>query len=164
MPRKSYYKPYKRTYGPKAHWASNIVQKDLSYPTVYQELCSNAVQAPNAPPTPIIIKAGNFKIKGDGTASASGAVNVFIMYLPESWGTTETDLNSAVSSHPEWVMGWTTLNISSAAGNDVNAFSITSRLKRNLNSGDRIVLFVQPVGGNKSFTLAFTAQFFTRAN
>lgn len=165
MPRRRYYRRPVRVVAAKKKWATNIIQKDFAYPTVSELLVENSAQ--NASPTPVVLKVGNFKIRGDGTATASGAVNVFLLYLPESWGTTETDLNSVVLSHPEWIMGWTTLNInrnSSSSGSEINNFSISTRLKRNLNSGDKVLLFIQPIGNSINFNIAFTCQFWTCAN
>lgn len=176
MARKNYYKPYKRTYAPRKRWASNLLQGDLggSGPGDSVVLVSNSSQT--ATPTPIIVKAGNFKIQGDVNVFNSSAglsfpvCNMFLLYIPEGISGSNSDLNAAIQQHPEWIMGWTCVDMpfagttegttTRAAG---NKFSISNRLKRNLNSGDKIYLFAQ-YGSGYSCNVHYTAQWFTCAN
>ena len=169
MARKTYYRPYRRTYGSKAHWASNLRQGLLGQNG--DVLCENAVQSQSVTPTPVILKCGNFKVQGDITVNVSNAgsvsVNVFLLYCPEGISTSMSGLEAAIQQHPEWIMGWTSVD-TPASGTGVaagNRWSISSRLKRNLNSGDRIVIYTQGTG-TATFTFggAYTATFFTRAN
>lgn len=167
MARKTYYRPYRCTYGPKAHWASNLKQGLLG--SSGDVLVENATQF--STPTPVIVKTGNFKVQGDITVNVTNAgsvnVNVFLMYIPEGISTTMTGLEPALQNHPEWIIGWTSIDtpIVSTGVAAGNKFSITSRLKRNLNSGDKIVIYTQG-NGTATFTYggAYTATFFTRAN
>lgn len=99
-----------------------------------------------------IIKTGRFRVKGM-VVPISGQLPfpvassfiIALMYIPEgttfqsSAGTSIDNLTSFVFyKHPEWVMGWTRFDFTNAAQR--NEFSITSRLKRNLNRGDSIQL------------------------
>lgn len=169
MARRRYYRRSVRTY-PKKKWASNLLQGTIGAGTDDSiALVSNSSQS--ATPTPIIVKAGNFKVQGDVTIVSStvtsAVVNVFLLYAPEGIGASSTALTSSLSAHPEWVMGWTTVDAptisSGSSWQGANKFSISTRLKRNLNSGDKIYLFVQYSSG-VSVRCDYTAQWFTCAN
>lgn len=95
-----------------------------------------------------ILKAGRVKFKGvilTGMSAYQSAL-FSIMYIPEGINPSSvtTPLSSLGSSifytHPEWIMGWTRIDYTNAA--QKNEVSITSRLKRNLNPGDKIMLIV----------------------
>lgn len=167
MPRRRY---YRRSYRPalKKKWASNIIQ-DTVTTTNYKTLVINSIQT--STPTPIIVKCGNFKVQGDVMVTTSSSTParpvpliLYLLYVPE--GVTPAD--SLVGNHPEWVMGWTAIDtqfIGSNAGNySGNKFSITSRLKRNLNSGDRVVAILQSRDSSATAQCAFTCQYWTCGN
>lgn len=95
-----------------------------------------------------ILKAGRIRFKGviSSSMSAGQSALVFIAYLPELITGSFSDLNYAsigttvFYSHPEWVMAWTRVDYTNAA--QKNEVSLYTRLKRNLNPGDRIALIV----------------------
>ncbi len=169
MPR--YYK-YRRSYVkrvyPRKRWASNIFTKNMlltidsgSKSTwASTVLCDNATQ--NNTPTPVLVKFGRCKIKGDirtDVASNNNFVSgiMYIVYYPEGF-TNGPDL---ITQHPEYIIGWTQISLDSG-----NTFSFSSTLKRNLNSGDKILaLFVvdsvNSTSSARNFNLYFTAQFWT---
>lgn len=91
-----------------------------------------------------ILKTGRWKCKGI-IVSGFEALNymVGIMYIPEGYTITSSGIfesGSVMYKHPEWVLCWKRFDYSNAGQS--NDFSLTSRLKRNLNSGDRIVMFL----------------------
>lgn len=138
-----YYK-YRRTYFkkvyPRKRWASCMktgllditIQPGNLVGTSVADLCKNSSDGSN--PNPVIVKFGRFKMKGDlrysaGAARAVSTCMVYIMYVPE--GVT-LNLNF-ITAHPEYLLGWTCLSLESGG-----SFSLSSSLKRNLNTGDRI--------------------------
>lgn len=134
--------------------------------------------AATANPTPVIIKAGNFKVQGDGffiaTATTQVALSLYIIYLPEGLSPPDaTSYQAVISAHPEWVLAWKFISanrIFPAAGASATdqslTFSMSSRLKRNLNSGDRIVLVGLATAGSGLSSANFSGlcQYWTCAN
>ena len=97
-----------------------------------------------ATPTPIIIKTGNFKVYGSVSTDLTSSniaklknVQAFIMYCPQGYSYTNDLL--AISNHPEYIMGRTTLRFKPGEN---TSFSLSSRMKRNLNTGDKIKLVI----------------------
>lgn len=160
MPRR-YYRSRIRYIAPKKKWASNIVNGTVELSVVGSHstssltgvfgqytLAENKSQA--FAPTPTIIKTANFKVQGVLTFSIDAPIqninyvtdlNCYIFYLPEGIATVTGDV---INAHPEWIMGWSKINIINPPGESNNyatKFSVTSKkLKRNLNSGDKVVL------------------------
>lgn len=199
MPRR-YYSKRTRVVRPRKRWATNFATvgqpvtatMQLTAGQVHTESYSNVLvqnTAQSSNPTPVIVKAGNFKIKGDMKLSltqTSGSIEfglpsmtscvIYILYVPE--GLTATA--ALITSHPEWIMAWSPVDINmdeaSTAGKtqNVNKFSFSSRLKRNLNSGDSIVCllvlnFATPAdSGNHTVALnispAILCQYWTCSN
>lgn len=98
-------------------------------------VCENAQNTTTAP-TATVIKVGNMKISFECESSSNRAVAVsgtlFVMFCPQ--GLTPTA--DYPSQHPEYIMAWRAFNPAGA----VSAVTIQSRLKRNLNSGDKILI------------------------
>lgn len=99
-------------------------------------ICQNSSNTSTAP-TATVIKIGNVKISFECEAGANQYTAVsgtmFIMFVPQ--GLTPTvDYPSA---HPEYIMAWRAFN----PCGQTSATSIQTRLKRNLNSGDAVVMF-----------------------
>lgn len=172
MPRRRYYRRYIRA-APKKKWASNLVSGVIGTEGSGESnnfvLVNNSSQA--ATPTPIIVKTGNFKVQGDayldvraGGVGAYIGAQVFVVYTPEG---VESNFDTVIGTHPEWILAWTTLDLPITNAATVTAgsrFSFSSRLKRNLNSGDRIRLIVRGGTANNIVVCRFTAQYFTCAN
>lgn len=168
MPRYYKYKRYYKKVFPKKRWASNIKSDNVdmtlntSSTTVFRDvlLCKNAVQTDY--PTPVILKFGRLKLKGDIRYSQTNVAqftscNVYCLFVPQ--GSTPTI--ELISNHPEYLLGWTTVSLDSGS-----TFSMTSTLKRNLNSGDGIyVLFsietTQTPSQSILYNMFYTAQFWT---
>lgn len=169
MPR--YYK-YRRTYFPKSYprkrWATNLVNSttDIVIPSGSSGafntkiICTNSTQSSN--PTPVLVKFGRLKIKGDIRYSLTDIANyasavLYVMFVPQG-----NELDTAlIQNHPEYLLGWTTISMDSG-----NTFSLSTTLKRNLNSGDSIALYigvsaVNTVQAQTSFSFFYTCQFWT---
>lgn len=174
------YRRYRRTIvrAPKKKWATNIVNfNNTTAGTNTQQyaaiqLVTNSVQASS--PTPVIVKAGNFKIQGDvyvvpGASGAQTEVSLYVMYIPEGINLNSVDTaKNIILAHPEWIMAWKFVNAnraSTTATDNSESFSFTSRLKRNLNSGDSIYLLCMALSSNMSSSVfAGMAQYWTCAN
>lgn len=167
MARRRYYRRYVRV-APKKKWASNIIQGSVST-TNYATIVENSAQT--ATPTPVIVKCGNFKVQGDaqyaypGGSSRPVNLNFFLIFVPE--GVTPSD--GLIGSHPEWVIGWRNIDVvgvkpNTESGVAAAAFSFSSRLKRNLNSGDRVCAIIQTNDSQVSASSVFTCQYWTCAN
>lgn len=157
---------------PKKKWASNMKIGTLSTSgTPYDVLVENSAQTSS--PTPIIVKAGNFKIQGDalftpGSSSVPlASLVVVVFYLPEGLVLSGTTAEGVLSQHPEWVMVWKQLNsdpINVTNNSATGSFSISSRLKRNLNSGDKICIGFVSDASSATVAVKYTAQYWTCAN
>lgn len=187
-----YYRSRIRYVKPKRKWASNITNLSVNANVgvsgeylLYKQLCANSVQSGTIP-TPTIIKCGNFKVQGDltyytaasGQSLYSGRISAvaYIVYIPEgiviSGNVTATTGQGIIDAHPEWVMCWKVIDFDYGSTNTAAAFSFSSRLKRNLNSGDSIYYFVIPKAGslesgatgNSQLRFNGAVQFWTCAN
>lgn len=130
---------------PRKRWASNINSNSTTVNVAVGQsgghstytICTNSAQ--NATPTPVLVKFGRLKISGDlryvdankAYANYSTCI-LYAVFVPQGSVLT-IDL---ITNHPEYLLGWTTISMDSAS-----AFSLTSSLKRNLNSGDSIQLY-----------------------
>ena len=142
MPYQNYRKNYKKNYGQKKKWAS--MMKDIplsnvvidphatggSYITMVQNSAETAV------PTPTILKVKHAKLSLDFVFDATVLNNGFCCFLYVPQGVV---INSGLPVlHPEWIMAWRNIP------NDVSAthhqVMLSSKLSRNLNSGDSIVM------------------------
>lgn len=76
-------------------------------------------------------------------------VAMFIMYIPEGYSiqTQNNNANNVLNQHPEWIMaykylGSPTQSTIDQAGQGCQPTRIRSRVRRNLMTGDRIVLLI----------------------
>lgn len=178
MPRR-YYRKRSVVVRPKKKWGSNIFNFNMttqgtgSLQGASNDLVVNSTST--STPTPIIIKAGNFKVQGDAYFVAGAAAQIelslYVVYLPEGVAPTNADqFKTLITSHPEWILAWKYISanrVPQAATDQSLSFSLSSRLKRNLNSGDKIVLLGLAVSvGNviTSANFAGMCQYWTCAN
>lgn len=158
---------YRRIY-PRKKWASNFINNSTTVTVQAQQegayrfvnICENALQ--NATPTPVILKFARIKIKGDIRFNVPDPSNwvsavVYCVYCPQAIVQTA----EIVTQHPEYVLGWSSISMDSG-----NTFSLTSTLKRNLNSGDSIKLLFMVSGLNQfqqimNFNFFYSGQFYT---
>ena len=184
-----YRRRYTRTVvrAPKKKWASNFrdVNMEVQNQTqlaadvyVTRDLAENKSETTS--PTPVIIKTGNFKLQGDYYILNSGAPvdqytvtgMLYIIYLPEGVSPVNpAGAQQLVTNHPEWILGWRVIDFSVTTleqyqAQDVTKVSLTSRLKRNLNSGDKIVclVLIQNMPSGCKFVSKGMCQFWTCAN
>lgn len=121
-----------------------------------------------------ILKAGRVRFKGviSSTMNAGQSAIIALIYLPELINASATAFSYAsigdtvFYSHPEWVMAWTRVDFTNAAQR--NEVSLYSRLKRNLNPGDRIALILMNVNASNaaapSIDLTGTCTYVVRNN
>ena len=174
-----YYK-YKRYYKPvypRKRWASNIGNITTRIPFSAGQtqsigsttICTNSAQSSN--PTPVLIKFGRCKCKIDVqpiTMPATGANTLslvaYLTFIPQGVDMTSPQVAyDVVKNHPEYVMGWQQISLDSPS-----SMSITSKLKRNLNSGDSVqIIFIggvnneHPPQASIVYGLSCTYQFWT---
>lgn len=170
MARRRYYRRSVRVVAAKKKWASNFINFGLTTGIkTTHTLVENSSES--ATPTPVIVKCGNFKVQGDIGLNSTDSVSLatymtlYILFVPQGWA--DVDIETIPQKHPEWIMGWTVVDmpISSPGKTAGNKFSITSRLKRNLNSGDKVVIYMSAVvTGGSTATIVGNAQFFTCSN
>lgn len=148
-----YRRRYTRVVRPKKRWATNIKslndsKNNIGSSTAYSAtvLVENSSQTAFVTPTPTVLKAGNFKVQADASYTTAGIshvdVRAYILFLPEGMtAASYADYDAIIKNHPEWIMGWKYASRDFAVGNattDIQTFQFSSRLKRNLNSGDQI--------------------------
>ena len=168
MQRYKYKNSYVKKVYPRKRWASNIFTENsiltvlAGQTTAFAStrICSNALQT--ATPTPVIVKFGRCKVKGDVRTDLDNGINfvsgtMFLVYVPEGF---TIDLN-LIRQHPEYIIGWTQISLDSG-----NTFSFSSSLKRNLNSGDSIMMLFNVNATNtasfvRAFNFYYTIQYWT---
>ena len=168
MPRYYKYRRYYKRMYPKKRWASNILSKNtlvtlqnnVTAADGHETICINSTQG--ATPTPVILKFGRLKVKGDVRTDLNSNANyvsgiMYVVYAPQGM----TVDNLLIQQHPEYILGWTQISLDSG-----NIFSFSSPLKRNLNSGDSIsIVFlvnsVNSVAQTRNFNFYYTVQFWT---
>lgn len=184
MPRR-YYK--RRSYKPRKKWNSNfynsvmkVILPSLNTQTGYAQLYNQHTLIEN-PIQPIsgsstnIVKVKNIKVQLAATGAADASpellysMQLAIVFMPEGYVADATVLQK----HPEWLMAYKLVTLDSASSMPINV-SISSRLARNLNSGDKIALVVIPRTTKYQNTTEFidaigletyiTVQFWTCAN
>lgn len=94
-------------------------------------------------PAPVILKTGNFRIYGTTQTSVSASdltklynMTAYVMYCPQGYSYQGTSMQT-IYQHPEWIMARGTMRY--IPGQQCS-FSMSSRMKRNLNTGDKVVL------------------------
>lgn len=178
MPR-YYRRRYTRTLvKPKKKWATNFVDINANSSisgnkVVYATLlCQNSTQV--GVPTPVVVKTGNFKLQCDAyfTLSQASAVefSIYIMYVPEGLVPIGfDDTKEFIDKHPEWILAWKYSTFDYVSGtSNIETIRVSSRLKRNLNSGDSIMLIgLGTTGSGITYSargLSGKCQFWTCAN
>ena len=185
MPRRRYYRS-RRTY-PKQKWAINVNQHNFSVPIAGAQCYSiqgnllienparNTTAGATVNTASSILKCAHVKIKGvvDSGMLNGQSILIALMYIPEGItpdaASTALDYmgNTIFYAHPEWILAWTRMDYSNAAQR--NEFSLSSRLKRNLNPGDTVRLVVYNINTNTGGATAVvhltgTASYCVRAN
>lgn len=165
MPRsRTFYTARRKT----AKWSPHILIQPMTIEAAQGEFASYQLIAKNSTdtsvPVPSVIKVKNFRVSIDTSAasqSTSGLsyINAYLMYVPEGI-TLNTD---TIKNHPEWIISWKGIN--NLAHNDKDNTVLTSRLSRNLNSGDGIYLiFAGYTATAYSISFVATTTYVSRAN
>ena len=154
MPRRYTYRR-KYSYKPRKKWNSNwnsddinLNMPDVSTTSSYTKAITNQLLIVNPQLTGTnvstsIVKVKNVKVQlsTTGIPDASNlsvyTMQVAIVFCPEGI----TPSSDILERHPEWIMAYKMLTIDASTTIPIN-FSISSRLARNLNSGDTIYLSV----------------------
>lgn len=177
---------YKRLRYYKQKWSINTVQLTFSVPAassstfcvssaaISENPSRNSVSGQSVSTASSILKCAHIKVKGvfNSGMIQGQSVLMALMYCPEGinpniTGASLNDIGSSIFyTHPEWIIGWTRMDYSDAAQR--NEFSLTSRLKRNLNPGDSIRLVVYNINNSTGtasvVTLAATSSYCCRSN
>ena len=160
-----YRRRYTRTVvrAPKKKWCSNMISVSLHGTTslvgedyviaIGTDIAENKTETTS--PTPIVVKTGNFKVQLDvfcTSVTRKSDMIVYLVYQPE--GVAPVGANAVkeyMLKHPEWIIAWKKVDLDVDVG-DVTSNStritMSSRLKRNLNSGDKIGLYLFSTKGN----------------
>lgn len=163
---------------PKKKWATNIVNfNDTTAGSATAQfaavkLVENSAQS--ARPTPVIVKAGNFKIQGDvfvnsGNVASQTEISMYVIYVPEGINLPDAlTSRNLLLAHPEWIIAWKFISSNVSTANtptNSDSFTFSSRLKRNLNSGDSIYLLcLAQSQAMQNAVFAGMAQYWTCAN
>lgn len=184
--KKSYRYRTRRVY-PKQKWAINAVQYNFATPApaasnftiqsspLIENPARNTVSGSSVSTASSILKCAHIKIKGVlplGMIQGQNAL-ITLMYCPEGVNpnlasTSLDNIGSTIFySHPEWIMAWTRMDYASFS--QKNEFSLTTRLKRNLNPGDTIRLIVYNINTStennaSNINLSATASYCCRNN
>lgn len=158
MRRRNYYR-VKKVY-PKQKWlpvnneirVNGYTVNPTSYVLRYEIITQNETRTNNSGGGNVsaasIIKTGRFNYRGIiYSTSSSVSYIVGISYIPEGYilnsntSTSQSQLGECFFyKHPEWVFAWTRLDYNTTSQS--NEIRLSSRLKRNLNSGDQVIFFV----------------------
>jgi hypothetical protein len=123
----------------------------------YVELINNPNNL-NTDVTGYVQTIGRFSIDCtlEGTNGDLNNVALFVMYIPEGYSMyVNNSVVDVASQHPEWIMAYKYLGspTDSQYGQGCQPTRITSRVRRNLMTGDRVILFVSGTNsGNASIT------------
>lgn len=166
---------------PKVKWSPHMetIQESLSVPAnaayAYypHAICANATDS-HLPTVPVI-QVTRINFQGHALQNrTSGEWYLYFIYVPEGVDTTLstwTAWQTYINAHPEYIMA-RTISSSDYAGSDGNTTTtirLSTRMKRNLNSGDQVVaLFVWNTlfTTNSSITLPIQGQisYYTKVN
>lgn len=156
------YRRYRRRSG---RWAPNIVKisslneaSSGEFSNV-EDLALNPVQTNTGVAQTFTVKNFEINFTIEGNPSNSGqyleSITAYIMYVPQGMNVT----SSYYADHPEYIMAYKYLGspsiefpaagtVSFAQGQNYQPYRIRTRLSRKLQTGDRVILYIQ--GSNTS--------------
>ena len=152
--------PYKRRYSSKKKWASYMKEITPANTPInggmvgggFATCVVNSTQ--ESTPTPTIIKVKHCKVSFDFyTSSLFNQGYLCIMFCPQ--GVTP-NINTP-TQHPEWVMAWRGMETSSADSLKGTQVMLYSKLSRNLQSGDSIVILWSGYNIGESGSIGFNS-------
>lgn len=184
MTKRRYYRS-RRTY-PKQKWSINLSNVASTVPAANANTYSiqqiNVIDNPSRTDaagaalfaSSAILKVSRIKFKGviSSAMQAGQSVIVALMYLPELINAAGASVamnqigSTAFYCHPEWIMAWNRIDFTNAAQR--NEINLTTKLKRNLNPGDKISLIVINVNyaatAGSAIDIAGTCQYVCKNN
>lgn len=161
-------RPFKNNAVQRKAWSSVLFRDITTYTfpaggtsVFYANIAANA--AATAVPSPGIIKVKNVKFQAQLWSSDDGGYLrgglCAIMFIPEGY-TLSVD---SITQHPEWVMGWKTFRLNDSASSvsfpTQTSVSFSSKLARNLKSGDKVVFIVQMSNASPSITPSLSVSY-----
>lgn len=171
MPRRYYTRYRPRAYGKRRKWSPTLGQGSLTTAASTNNsgfsvsvLCGNSSVQGTTTPVSTIIKVKNFKVVLDivSVTTAGVARNNFyaIMFVPQGF---TVGVNTP-QEHPEWIMVWRTVDVGRGSDSSTPTstnIQLSSRLTRNLNSGDQIVLFNSVFNGGSNANITLSTTFYS---
>lgn len=164
MPRR-YTRGYsRRYYGRRKKWTPVFLTEQSTVPGAavfaHATLAANQTNQGSTAPIATNIKVKNFKVAVDvqsaGNVAGSPSVTFAIVFVPQSYAITA----NLMVEHPEWVMAWRTIDLQTT-----NTVQVSSRLARNLNSGDKVVFFLhRSIASSGDTVLTYQVMFYTCNN
>ena len=156
---------YSKRYYRKGRWSANIKQiinQEIQAPANSQfygfiDLATNPAQSDTTVSQQYTVAHTQFSFTLDnfysGNEAAIDSATAFIMYIPQGY----TITSAIVSQHPEWIMSMRFYGkiIADSNSRDIKPLSISTRVKRRLQTGDKIVFFLT---GNNTATGGQTIQ------
>lgn len=110
---------------------------------IWQQLAKNPNQATSTVSNKYKVK--NFDVGLNITSEVTTEVQnlqAFIMFLPQGYGTTSSELINLPYDHPEWILNHRFLGCPFRQTVFAPAYKIKTRLSRNLDTGDAIILLI----------------------
>lgn len=154
----------RRYYGRRKKWTPVFLTEQSNVPAAavfgHATLAVNQANQGATAPVATNIKVKNFRVSVDvqapGNTAGSPSVTFAIIFVPQSYTITA----NLMVEHPEWVMAWRTIDLQTT-----NTVQVSSRLARNLNSGDQVIFFFhRSIAASDITTLTYQVMFFTCAN
>jgi len=163
-------------------WSPNIVKiattciAPVGEFFIEEELAKNPAQSSSGISQKFTAK--NFDISFTIEASNPGSLNyleaitAYIMFVPQGFNLT----SSSYAEHPEWILNYKYLGSPTSeltqtpnliATQQYQPFKVKSRLSRKLNTGDRIVLYIQGSNGDeieRQFNIFGLVRWWSKAN
>ena len=174
-------KRYRRRnyYRTKKPWSSNFSEGELSanlqpgsLATGTAKLCENPAQTSSQVSQPFTVSRIQLNLQAfvattfSDTIAAVERAQIGIFYVPQSYPLNE----NLFLTHPEWLMAYKYIGIPSNQKNGIliPSISITSKLKRTLQTGDAIWMLITLVNQNQTTAIpirfTYSLRWWTRAN
>lgn len=171
------YRRYRRYRRRSGRWAPNIVKISNSVIassgefSASEDLATNSIQVNTGVSQVYTVKNFEITFTLETNQQNQGfleSVTAYVMYVPQGMNIT----SAYYAEHPEYIMAYKYLgspydDSSSTGGQQYQPYRIRTRLSRKLQTGDRIILYIQ--GSNESsnnvpFNLSGIVRWWSKAN